>query len=69
MARVRGTITIRVPAHITLARVESDAPGRFYEIAFDPQNLVFCTCEAWRYFGHTCKHLKAFRTTLAKAVA
>jgi hypothetical protein len=30
-----------------------------YETALDPQNLVFCTCEAWRYFGHTCTHLKA----------
>jgi hypothetical protein len=67
MARVHRTITIRVPAHITLARVESDAPGKFYEIALDPQNLVFCTCNAWRYFGHTCKHLKAFRRQLTEA--
>jgi hypothetical protein len=60
---------VRVPANITLARVESDTAGKFYEIALDPKNVGFCTCDAGRYLGHTCKHLKAFRATLTKAVA
>ena len=68
MARVRRTVSLHVPAHITLALVPSSTErGKFYEIALDPQNIVFCTCEAWRYFGHTCKHLKAFRARLTKA--
>lgn len=68
MASVSRSITIRVPVHITLAHVASDtAPGTFYEIALDPQNVVFCTCEAWRCFGHSCKHLKAFRAKLTEA--
>jgi hypothetical protein len=67
MPRVRRTVTVRVPAHITLARVESDAPGKFYEIALDSQNLIFCTGEAWRWFGHSCKHLKALRARLMEA--
>jgi hypothetical protein len=67
MARVRRTVTMQVPRHITLARVESDTAGKFYETALDPQNVVFCTCEAWRYLGRTCKHLKAFRAKLTEA--
>ena len=68
MAKVVRTLTIRVPVHIPLARVARDTePGTFHEIALDPQNVVFCTCEAWRYFGHRCKHLKAFRARLTEA--
>jgi hypothetical protein len=70
MASVSRTITIRVPrpVHITLARVPSDAdPQRYYEIALDRHNLICCTCRSWRYNGHACKHLTAFRARLTEA--
>jgi hypothetical protein len=67
MPRVRRTVSIHLPVHITLAHLEGDIPGTIYEIALDPRNVVFCTCEAWRWFGHSCKRLKAFRARLKEA--
>jgi hypothetical protein len=68
---VKKTLTIRVrrPVHITLAHVpsESNPEGKPYVIALDRHNMVFCTCKAWRYQGHSCKHLTAFRQALAAA--
>ena len=69
MARVSRTITIRLrrPTHITLAFVSSDTDfNKKYEIALDRQNLVYCNCKSWRY-NHSCKHLTAFRQSLASA--
>jgi hypothetical protein len=68
MASVSRSITIRVPrpVHITLARGDAD-PQRYYEIALDRHNLIFCTCRGWRYNGHSCKHLTAFRVRLTEA--
>lgn len=67
MPRVRRTVSIRVAVPIVLAEVASDTPGKVYEICLDPQNVVFCTCPAWRYFGHSCKHLTQFRKMLIAA--
>ena len=70
VARVRRTVTIRIrrPVHITLARVPSSQAGTPpYKICLDRHNLVFCTCNGWRYNGHSCPHLTAFRSALASA--
>jgi hypothetical protein len=68
MASVSRTIAIRVPVHITLAHVASDTePGKFYEIALNENNMIFCSCPSWRFLGHRCKHVKAFRARLTKA--
>ena len=67
MARVRRTITIRIrrPVHITLATVPSSEPeSPPHKICLDRHNLVFCTCKGWRYNGHSCRHLTAFRQAL-----
>lgn len=62
------TIRIRKPVHITLAWVKSSTdPTKRYEIALDRHNVVFCTCKGWRYNGHTCSHLTAFRAMLSSA--
>ena len=68
MASVRRSITIRLrrPTTIVLALVESSDPKRKpYKICLDRHNLVFCTCKGWRYNGHACSHLTAFRQSLA----
>ena len=68
--RVRRTISIRLrrPTTIVLALVSSSDPKKPpYKISIDKQNLVFCTCKGWRYNGHSCSHLTAFRQSLASA--
>jgi hypothetical protein len=70
MPRVRRTVTIRIrkPTRIVLAHVPSDSdPTKHYEIALDRHNTVYCTCKGWRYNGHTCTHLTAFRQSIASA--
>jgi hypothetical protein len=68
--KVRRTITIRLrkPVDITLATVSSDSePGKTHRIALDRHNAVFCTCKGWRYNGHSCPHIRAFRERLVSA--
>lgn len=61
-------VRIRKPVHILLALVPSSEEGKpDYKICLDRFNLVFCTCPSWRYRGHTCKHLTAFRESLESA--
>lgn len=67
MPKVSRNISIRDPVPIVFAEVAGDTPGKVYQIALDAQNVVFCTCPAWRYFGHRCKHLARFRNTLVAA--
>ncbi len=60
------TIHLRRPEHIVLALVPSSERGKPpYKISLDRQNLIFCNCKSWRYSGHTCKHLTAFRQSIA----
>lgn len=61
----------RTPATIVLALVPSSTDStKTYKISLDSNNAVFCTCRSWRYNGHRCKHLTAFRARLAsKAVS
>ena len=50
---------------VVLATVQSDRdPNKAHRICLDKHNLVFCTCKAWRFQGHCCKHLTAFRAML-----
>lgn len=68
--RVARTIKIRIrkPVHIVLATIpSSDEDKPDYKICLDRHNMVFCTCKSWRYNGHSCKHLTAFRASLASA--
>ena len=51
MPKVSRSVSIPIPVPIVLAEVAGDTPGKVYQIALDPQNVVFCTCPAWRYFG------------------
>ena len=58
------------PKIIVLATVPSDRDSKtVYKISLDRHNMVFCTCKNWRYNGHTCPHLTAFRAALAAKAA
>jgi hypothetical protein len=61
-------IRIRRPVHIVLALVPSSKEGHPpHKICLDQHNMVYCTCKGWRYNGHTCPGLTAFRDALASA--
>lgn len=66
---VKKSITVRLrrPTNIVLATVPSSEGKEPHKICLDRHNMVFCTCKGWRYNGHTCSHLTAFRNRLASA--
>lgn len=56
----------RAPA-IPLAHIPSDrTPGKFYIVSLNARDRVVCNCRSYQ-FTRRCKHIHAFRNTIASA--